>query len=361
MLSETDDVPVPTASSALRAPHGRVAVPVSVVMTAYNHEKYVGEAIASILDQTYQAFELIVVNDGSTDDTEAIIRGFRDSRITAIRQRNRGESAAITAGLDRPKGRYIAFMDGDDVCHPRRLERQMDYLDAHGARAVTSWIDLIDDDGAPLHELPELLALANMPPCRTRAEIFRRLWRQNFLWPSSAMFERTLLDDIGGVCRTLAQLQDYALWIAIVKRAHIHTIPEPLLRYRIRAGAANASLNPANMPRVAFEQRQIYRRIFDGLPADIFRAAFADELRNPTFDGEREYAIERAFLHLAHPNALVREIGVEHLFGLMQDRQTAHLIETMYRFTMADFFILSNDPTHRALPGHTPTGTLAPG
>jgi len=331
-------------------PSARADAAITVIMMAYNHEKYVAEAIESILQQTYSNFELIVVNDGSTDATDAIIRGFRDSRITSISQANHGESAAITRGLDRAKGRFIALMDGDDVCYPHRLERQLRFLTSRRARVVTSWIQLIDDDSEPIDNQPELLALANSWPCRSRAETFRRLWFRNFLWPSSAMLDRTLLREVGGVCLASAQLQDYLLWIEIVKRTHIHTIPEPLIRYRIRAGAANASLNPHNMPRAAFEMKQIYRRIFDGLPTDIFRDAFACELRNPAFAGTLEYAIERAMLYLTHPSAMVRELGVEKLFVLMQDRQAIRIMDAKYQFTMADFLRLTNDPDYRDVP-----------
>lgn len=347
--------PPPNAPRAIApnypsAPLRRVAVPVSVVMTAYNQERFVGEAIGSVLDQTFPDFELVVVNDGSTDGTEAIIHGFHDARLTCISQPNSGESAAIAAGIARAKGRYIAFMDGDDVCHPARLERQLAYLRAQCARVVTSWIELIDDAGAPLHDLPGLLRLANSPPCRTRAETIARLWAGNFLWPSSALFERTLLAEAGGVSLTLAQLQDLQLWIELAKRTHIHTIPEPLLSYRVRAGWANASLNPANAPRVAFEVKQVYRRFFDGLPEEMFRAAFARQLRNPALTGEAAYAAERAFLYLTHPNVAVREIGVERLAALMQNRESVRFLESRYGFALADFFTLSNDPAFRSLP-----------
>ena len=169
-----------------RATAGRIASTapsrgsVSVVMTAFNHEKYIAEAIESILGQTYGDFDLIIVNDGSTDGTEEVIRGFRDRRITCISQANQGESAAVNHGCAVATGAYIALMDGDDVSHPMRIERQRHLLLSQEARAVTSWIALIDDDGAPLDEYLGLVGVINTPPSCSRAESLRRLWRGNY-------------------------------------------------------------------------------------------------------------------------------------------------------------------------------------
>jgi hypothetical protein len=327
---------------------------ISVVMTVYNHEKYVAAAIESVLGQTVRDFQFIIVNDGSTDGTDAVIRAYRDSRITSICQEHQGESAAINNGIARATGRYIALMDGDDVCHSERLARQRDFLVAQRARAVASWIALIDDDGAPLDDHLDLLGVANAPPCRSRAESVRRLWFKNYLWPSSAMLERGLLREVGGMCLSSMQVQDYLLWIEVIKRAQIHTIPEPLVQYRVRHGRANVSLNPDNTPRIAFEMKQLYRRLLDGLAPELFREAFAPEIRNPDFAGEREYAIERALLYLTHPIVTAREVGVERLFGLMQEPEAVRLLATRYDFTLPDFYRLENDPTYRSLPWNCP-------
>lgn len=340
-----------TGAGATRMmPKGRVDGTITVVMTTYNHEKYIAEAITSVLEQTYDDFTFIIVNDGSTDATDAIIRGFRDRRIIYIRQSNQGESTAVNNGIARATGQYIALMDGDDVCHPQRLARQRDFMLSRRARAVTSWIELIDDESERIDAQHPSLALSNAPPCQSRAGIFRRLWFHNYLWPSSAMLERQLLKELGGFCPTAAQLQDHLLWIGAIKRTHIHTIAEPLIRYRIRSGEANVSRNPRNAPRLAFEMKQLYRGILDGLHVGLFREAFAEEIRDASFFGRREYAIEKAFLYLTHPSVIVREIGVEKLYALMQNRHVARILADHYRFLLTDFSILANDPTYRTLP-----------
>ena len=102
-----------------RQPH------VTVAMITYNHEKFVGDAVRSILAQTYADFELVIVDDGSTDATAEVIRGLRDERIVYLRQENQGPSEARNTALRVARGTLIAQMSGDDVAEPARLERQV--------------------------------------------------------------------------------------------------------------------------------------------------------------------------------------------------------------------------------------------
>lgn len=105
---------------------------ISVVMPAYNVEKYVEEAVCSILDQTYCDFEFIIVDDGSTDRTREILRSFSDPRISLLfNDKNEGNYPARNRGCRLARGKYIAVMDADDVALPERLERQVEYMEKH--------------------------------------------------------------------------------------------------------------------------------------------------------------------------------------------------------------------------------------
>jgi len=117
---------------------------ISVVMAAYNDEKYIGEAIESILNQTYVNFEFIIINDGSSDNTLEIIHQFAlmDSRIRVISRENRGLSISLNEGIAHSNGQWIARMDADDISHPLRFERQMDWLKTHEADVCGTWIQL---------------------------------------------------------------------------------------------------------------------------------------------------------------------------------------------------------------------------
>ena len=101
---------------------------VTVLMPAYNAGSYIAEAIRSVLAQSFTDFELLIVNDGSTDNTGRIIRSFTDSRITVIDQANQGIAAALNTGLSKAKAPYIARFDADDICLPGRLQNQFDFL-----------------------------------------------------------------------------------------------------------------------------------------------------------------------------------------------------------------------------------------
>ena len=125
---------------------------VSIVMPVYNAEPYVGEAIRSMLGQRHADFECIVIDDGSTDGTDAVIRGFTDPRIRYLRNDgNRGLVYTLNRGVQEARGRYIARMDGDDISLPERLERQVAYLDGHPeVDLVATVVKLVDAAGNPM-------------------------------------------------------------------------------------------------------------------------------------------------------------------------------------------------------------------
>lgn len=99
-----------------------------MIIPSYNSARYLAEAIQSVLDQSYADFEIIVVNDGSTDETEAVVKGFSDERIRYFAQENKGVGAARNAGLRLARGEYVAFWDADDLFLPEKLSRQVEFL-----------------------------------------------------------------------------------------------------------------------------------------------------------------------------------------------------------------------------------------
>src|SRR5215204_3364964 len=121
---------------------------ISVIMSAYNAGRYIGEAIDSVLKQTFTDFELIIINDGSTDDTESVVRSFGDPRIVLVGQSNEGIAAALNTGLVRARADLVARFDADDVCYPHRLEQQYHFLRAHPEYAIVGTAaDYVDKGG----------------------------------------------------------------------------------------------------------------------------------------------------------------------------------------------------------------------
>ncbi|MBD2197616.1 MULTISPECIES: glycosyltransferase [Calothrix] len=314
---------------------------ISVIMTTYNHELYVGEAIESVLSQTYENIELIIVNDGSTDRTDDIIKKFDDKRITYIYQKNQGTSSATNKAILASKGKYIALMSGDDICYTSKLEKQYNYLSNFDIRVVFSWVDFINES-SQLIDCPHFLEQLFNHPNRARHEILRYLFfRGNYINAVTGLISKELLLETGLFNLASIQLQDFEMWLKLIKRDEIYILPEPLVKYRVITQGKNLS-NPSNSIRSDFEYQQIYRSIFDDVPKEFFKAAFADIIRNPQFSNRIDYELEKAFLYLQHNSSYVQIIGCEKLFKLFQDPDIVVQSTSKYNFSLVDLYKLTN-------------------
>ena len=125
---------------------------VTVVIPVYNREKYVCEAIESVLDQTFADFELLVIDDGSTDRSREAVQSYHDPRIRLMsNEKNEGIPKTRNKGIGLARGEYLAFLDSDDRAYPERLAKQVAFLDRHpDYAAVGAWIDWMDEEGRPL-------------------------------------------------------------------------------------------------------------------------------------------------------------------------------------------------------------------
>lgn len=202
---------------------------VSVVMPAYNAEKYLREAIDSILAQTYTDFELIIINDGSTDATKEIIQSYTDPRIVYIENEvNSGICVTLNKGLDAARGKYIARMDSDDIALPNRLETQVRYMDSNpGLGASGSDIEVFGEGIEPhvftqLHSPEECLAGLIFNSCFAHPTV---IIRKSVLDKHNLRYK----DEFRG-------LEDYELWWQIGKYSGLNNIAHPLLRYRHHKG-----------------------------------------------------------------------------------------------------------------------------
>lgn len=313
-------------------------------MTAYNHEKYVAEAIQSILQQTIKDFEFVIVNDGSTDKTDAVIKDYlNDQRIVYIFQENQGPSAAANKGLLAAKGKYIALMSGDDVCYPDRLQRQYEYLNTIGAKIAFSWVDFINDDSHLLtskHFAKKLFNSTN----KSRAEIFNWFFfKGNYLCSVTAFIEKQILLDAGLFHLSSIQLQDFDMWIKLVKKYEFFILPEKLVKYRIRNDSNNLSHPGKNYVRSGFESYQIYRNFFDDVPIELFKKSFQDNIKKLDFQEGAEYELEKAFLYLNANFLYFRSIGAEKLFNLLQNNYVLSIAKEKYGFGLPELYELTKN------------------
>ena len=204
---------------------------VTVLMPACNAGKYIAEAIHSVLAQSYADFELLVVDDGSSDETPAVVRQFRDPRIRLLEQKKEGISAALNAGLQAARGIYIARFDADDICLPRRLERQVMFLDGHPAYLVVgSDAEYISENGEHLFNFR----------CtgHTNREIIGNLYRYCPFIHSAVMYRKEAILRTGGYSRHAHNFEDYLLWVQLLKHGKCCNLPEPLIKVRINPSSA---------------------------------------------------------------------------------------------------------------------------
>jgi len=199
---------------------------ITVLMPAYNASKYISDAIKSVLTQTYQDFELVIVNDGSTDDTLDIVNSFTDSRIVIINQNNMGVATALNTGLKHSKGTYIARFDADDLCYPERLEKQLSFLQNNPDYVlVGSDADyILEDDGFLFH----FKCIAH-----THDEVMQKLYFYCPFVHPTVMYKKECVCNAGGYPADAHNFEDYMLWIAIAKTGKLCNLPEPLIKYRL--------------------------------------------------------------------------------------------------------------------------------
>lgn len=316
---------------------------VSVVMITYQHEKYIAEAIQSVLDQTFEDFELVIVNDGSTDKTDEIIRGFQDSRIKYIYQENQGPSAATNNGVLASRGNYVALMSGDDVCYPKRLEVQYQYLNNSRKKIVFSWVDFINDDSKPFIGDHFAQNFFNHP-YRSRPEILNWFFMKgNYLCAVTALIERQVLLEFGLFNVASIQIQDFDMWVKLVKNYDIHITEKKLIKYRIRSDSGNLSSNPSNSVRALFEWYQISKNILNDISIELFKLSFSNEIKNQDFREGYEYNLEKAFLYLKHDLPLIQSIGTENLFSLLQNGEILSIAKHNYNFDLIKLYKLTKN------------------
>jgi len=196
-------------------------------MPVHNAEAFVGEAIESILAQTFADFEFIIVDDCSTDGSLRVIRSYDDPRIVLLRnETNLGVARSLNRGLEMARGEYLARMDADDRCAPERLEKQVAYLQAHPElAAVGTWARLIDAEGRATGKE----YLTPCEPAEIRREAIRRI---GIPAHATAMIRTAALRRLGGY-RPWRYVEDYDLWLRLTdQEACVAAIPEYL--YEIR-------------------------------------------------------------------------------------------------------------------------------
>lgn len=234
---------------------------ISVAMSVYNGERFLGQAIESVLGQTFGDFEFLILDDGSRDRTREIVAGYaaRDSRIRPIFRENRGLVASLNELVDEAHAQIVARMDADDVCMPERFARQIAFLAGHPDHGVVGcWSEDIDEEGksytvdAPEHPDTHeafLAAIESGGP---------------LICHPAAMFRRDLVRSVGGYHAAFRHCEDLDLWLRLASLTRLCSIPERLIRYRhyaqqVSSRHATEQQVGAAVARLAYEERKAGR------------------------------------------------------------------------------------------------------
>ena len=206
---------------------------VSILIPTYNSEKFIADSIQSVQNQSYKNWEMILVDDCSTDNTRGIVLEMAqsDKRIQFLRlEKNSGTGVARNTALAKASGRYIAFLDADDLWKPEKLKKQIDFLTAKNLPFTFSFYDCIDEEGNKLNkrvEAPQKLS-------------YRQLFFCNYVGNLTGIYD---VDYFGKVeISSIRKRQDWMLWLSILKKIKTaQAVPESLAFYRIRENSISTS------------------------------------------------------------------------------------------------------------------------
>jgi len=214
---------------------------VSVIIPAYNQAQFLGGAIQSVLDQSYNDYEIIVIDDGSTDNTKEVAAQFGE-RVRYIWQENKGLAGARNTGIRAAKGELIGLLDSDDQWLPVFLETMVTLASRHPQAAVyycgAQCMDVDDNT------LPQTMG-TSITPLATPDAMYQTLLRANFIIPSTTILRRSIIILVGLFDQELRSCEDWDLWLRILPEYDFVASPDPLVRYRVHSHSLSA--NPSGM------------------------------------------------------------------------------------------------------------------
>lgn len=237
---------------------------VSVILPVYNGEKFVGRAIESVLDQTYEGLELIVVDDGSSDNSLDVVQSYTDSRLKLFKKTNGGPASARNFGIKHSFGEFIALIDQDDLWYPEKLEKQIILLSQNSKLGMVycDALSVYEDGSGPTSKWSEL----HVPQT---GKVFIDLYQGNFILSSSAIFRKSLIHKIGLVDedKKYFGVDDYECWLRIALNSEIGYVPEILVERRLHK--SNLSFrnkkSQAMMYTNAIEVRKKYNKLYPNI------------------------------------------------------------------------------------------------
>ena len=315
---------------------------VSVIIPSYNHEKYIRQCIQSVLDQTFQDFEIIITDDGSSDRTVEIIETFTDPRIKIYRNYiNKGASVATNNCILNSHGKYIAMLSSDDIWFPEKLEIQVNFLEKHqDISVVFSKVEWIDQDNKLIRGFLPYKQVFNVSN-RTRFEWLRHFFLVgNSLCHPSSLIRREKYFEVGLLDPSFASLPDFDLWVRFCLKYDIHILDQPLVYFRRIGETINASgVNVNNLIRNRFENKQILNHFLSIKNPQEFLAIFPEavDYGNPSPE-VIPYLLGRIAINSRADFRMLW--GLEIIHTLLKDEMKSQKLDSRFGFTYRDFIKL---------------------
>lgn len=224
---------------------------VSVIIPAYNCAKYLSEALDSVLAQTYLDFEIVIVDDGSTDDTESVVRGYAPA-VRYLKTGNFGPASARNRGIRASVGEYVALLDADDWWEPKKLEAQVRELE-NNADVALAYSDLCVhfEDGSTNPSF-----LKSRPLARS-GYVFDQLMESQFIFPSAALIRRGCIESVGPFDESLRSLEDCDFFLRLCYAWKVVLVPEALVHRRQRVGGLTTNQNLSTQYLIKLQEKAL--------------------------------------------------------------------------------------------------------
>jgi len=312
-----------SAPAAAASADDRALPLVSVIIPAYNSARYIAECLESALQQDYPAREIIVVDDGSTDDTATVLSRYAD-KVRLLTQANQGSAAARNFGIREARGKYIAFLDADDVWWRHKLRYQVEALESGGHKMAYSrfirWYP--DDGGGYAHSQAQFDDAA---PAHISGEAVITGWTYADLlldcivWTSTVIVEKTEIERAGLFDRDLRKGQDYDLWLRLSRSIPMLGLERPTALYRIHPASITSRVKPIN-----------YEYLILSRAVDRWTEAGPDGRTPPA--GAVSARLARSCLNHAHAHLLRGDLRIAVQALLQSLRHSGHRIRTLVWF-----------------------------
>ncbi len=323
---------------------------VSVCINVYNGEKFILEAVNSVLGQTYKNIQLIVVDDSSTDNTYDILKSVADSRIEIHRNNaNMHMTYSCNRALDEAKGDYIAHLDADDLWLPHKLEKQVAFLEEHPEYgACFTHADIIDENGMPANDRFQVMKDVFSSKNMSHAEMFRFFVdHANHLCHGTLLVRRDILNSIGRYNSSHLYLQDYECWMRLMAHSPIYILQEPLALARMH-GNNNSTMNKQQFIVHDVELMRTIKTAINTCPDELFLEAFSDKLRIKGPHTHQEVELEKAFFLIDGVNRFRDNpvLAIEKFAELFKDDRYVELALEKFGFSTRDFYRLEETPAY---------------